>query len=491
MEPIGTITNYLKFISDEEKNVVSDIQESAMNYDDFARELAEYVCNSECSDELVFLAAKHALDTFNLRHLERISNIHKDCVLSRYYFMLIKAMITGQMNNEVLADTIDSTLNQHPPNWIALELLRHQFPIVEKQSKREGILQRVEAIVKNDESARCFSMVLPYLRAWDNFKGGDLEATKRCFQFAVSEARKNDNPRFGADSLVLSAMGDIDVVEEAKQLCDFLGTTDRHWSLWQLLGTYYEGNGEYDAAVLAYHKTIEAFELSHPLASRRHLPHILSRAYLMSGDPQSALEWANFALEADPIVSWNIPNAGPIMAHLRKALALLSLGRADEAVPHIDKGRELALTAGLERQLAELHVAEGLLDYWYGDVLNAIKQLEDALSVFKQHEHKPYTNMCLYQLARIEVENYEELKELQEPGDKSWLEEMRLYSLENECPGIHGLTLLLEAQLRIREGSFLEASAILEEANEFAVKPSMKFLRTQIETLRADMEAKC
>ncbi len=147
------------------------------------------------------------------------------------------------------------------------------------------------------------------------------------------------------------------------------------------------GEGEYDRAVSAYRRCLEA-DPEHPSA---HLG--LGRALLAAGEPAGAAEALTRARELDP--------AAPVSRPLGRAYVLLGAGslasgRFQEAIGHYRRAREEGMTAEADEGIWKAHhnYARSLRES--GDYRAAARQLERSLELRPEVEEDYITLAGLY-----------------------------------------------------------------------------------------------
>ncbi len=129
----------------------------------------------------------------------------------------------------------------------------------------------------------------------------------------------------------------------------------------------YMVDGRPEAAARTYTKVLER----HPRDPK--LLVSVAKAWLAAGEPERALPPAELAVHAD--------GAG---SHAVLAASLISLGRAEEGKPHVQKAIEQNPDDGATRLL----LAEALLAM--GDVVGAVSVVEDALPKATEPRHRTF-----------------------------------------------------------------------------------------------------
>ncbi|MFW9975688.1 MAG: hypothetical protein ACFFDQ_10505 [Candidatus Thorarchaeota archaeon] len=110
------------------------------------------------------------------------------------------------------------------------------------------------------------------------------------------------------------------------------------------------------------------------------------------------------------------------------------------------------------------------------------------LNIFGKLGRGVHTNLCQYNLARLEISR----KPLSEfLGDESipLTRQLIARSRDEDLPGILGQFLMLEAQYEFEHGDHTEALENINEARKLSLEPGLGFLKESIRILLNQMNA--
>ncbi len=233
----------------------------------------------------------------------------------------------------------------------------------------------------------------------------------------------------------------------------------------------YEAAGEYDMALHCHFKRMKVYEPPEGFGDQPAI--ILSRIYASLGDGESALEWAD-TLPA------SMGNYRSPTRLLRRARALIALGRLEEAASDLRTAQEMALREGVEAYIIEYNFVSGLLDMAGGDPLTAKQTWERTVGMLRV----PIVIMgnCLYlALVKAEIALAEETPEgWTDDTSGPWMTKLEMLTRAHDMPGIAMQLALLKAEYYSQQGRSDDARGVLEEALEISDSPGVRTLRDRI-----------
>ncbi|MHA2355675.1 MAG: tetratricopeptide repeat protein [Candidatus Thorarchaeota archaeon] len=496
MKPIGTITMYFPFIADATKEVLESIMKEAYNFMDFSKLLCDRACSEEVSDELVLIITIFATAIGDFESVERLWDKYRSVSLLKPYFLLVEYYDSrGESEMEELVNAAQSIIDSHPAAWIILEMLSMiQFAGQTGFSNRpeqirllEENLDRMQSLFQSDASLECFkSVYYHYLGRFASLRGLENENVLENHQRALENAIAHDNQAAIANQLrwIAAATRNTDAGKSIELLI-------RSLDIYESFGMGYYASyvlgsleiacnirGEFNAALDYANRSLEWAE-KHKMGPRYIAGAVMTNTYNKMGNGKDALAWAEHAIQ-DPR---DIVKAS---AYMRKAWALINLGRIDEAAEWIDKARDLVLRSGVEIRLLEMHHVSGLLEAAQGDTYTAIHSLEQALEIAESSGFQNRINDCLLALTHCELAQFNPNEKNQDDEDSGlWMTRLTEIVEEKDLPGIRGLSLLLKAELRFKQGREEEAHKLLTEVQRLAEHPSMSFLKEKVAELRS------
>jgi len=271
------------------------------------------------------------------------------------------------------------------------------------------------------------------------------EEWNRCNQIALENARQHGDQIRLAYCLIEQALissGDRVLARklllESLEIMDNLGSTEGYTSVLARISSLEVIRGEFSSAIENYLKVVSIQE---SLDSETGIPaSMLSSLYNLIGEYESGLEWGRMSEDQRK----NRPFLQP-RAVMNQVWSLAMLNRITESELLLDTVHESILKSGREIHLGLLNFVTGIIELANGDATSAMSSIEESLKIFEAHEGVlRYRNMSLFYLAKIEVAladvNTEVLPYL------ALLEER---AINEDLPGIIGLTLLLKADLAL------------------------------------------
>jgi tetratricopeptide (TPR) repeat protein len=491
MKPLGTITMFFPFLDTDTNSLLQSLMDTAYNYADFVDRLQHHVDTEDTPEVQVYLAARHALALGDFKKITSLKGKYPDSNLLHVYYLLVHHYDQREESRmDEIADAATNILDINPDNWIAFDMLdkilyaltswRLNTPttIVSYQEH----FQKMKNLVESDKTLSCFE---PILCRWAaGWPGEGLERAEN-LQRAIEIAMEYDDQVSVVGSIQLLALlirnyGEttraLELLHRAKEINESLGIRYRSVTVLRYLGIVYMTRGEYNAAADLILQEIRERE-KYPQELITACAATLGNIYTKMGDGEEALAWYKLCKE-DPSKSMQH------FAIARIPIALIHLGRYDEARKQLEDLHERTLRMGGEVSLMLLYYSSGLLEQIEGDFHSAMYNFGRGFDIVERLAIHNRINDCLLRLTECEIalldsEGVDASSDVSGP----WM--TRLFdTAADEFPGIFGLALLLKAELRLKQERREEAHELMTEVRKLGEHSSMRFLMDRVATLR-------
>lgn len=495
MKPLGTITNYYQFVDGETRATLDSIMKSAYNYGDFVHLLVDRVCNEESSDTLIFLAVFHSYILVDSRTLEKLGKKYRNHSLvlpfmlwrDTYFFQDTKGCDEAK-------ESIESVLSSKPDDWV--KVLMYDLAQVVGGLISPGCpyqldsIDKMEELISSNESLSCFR---PYLlnsqaRLYSFTDSIRLREFSELLYEAALECDDMVHALIALTRLVAANTYQytpkaLRLVEKASMLADQLGCVYSQGVIRNQEGILHATRGEYD---LSIEKRLESLRLSDKTGdlSMGVGPRNIAYIYNELGNGEAALEWTNAGLSTSKKQPRDLP-----YVYFDRAKALTLLGRLDEARDDLDAGTQMALKVSNELLLEQSYIATGMLELAEGRPEDAMQSFERSLEIACRVGRQNRINSCLLRLTECELSMFEiteENKSAEYTG--KWMEKLEKEVTEKDLPGIRGLFLLLQAELRLMQERRGEAEDLMREIRNLSQQPGLGFLDEKVASLEALVE---
>ena len=488
MKSLGTITIYLSFVSDETKDILESIMESAYNYNDFIHQLVERVVTEESSEELIHLAVIYT--PFWDFHLFGNRKNYPDIV--QPYFLIYEASFNDDPSIYAEAlSSIDSILETEPDDWISFLMyaLVQNIAVTAGKKLTHGVqaIDELEQLIAGNEKLDCFNALLLHFKAQQHVRV-DYRKAARIMEQAYESALENDDLVLAVQTLVSSAVilrnfdrpKALKTAEKAETLALQLGLGGFEADSLNIKAGVYSARGEYNAAIDCTFARMKVYEREGS-ASMRDSPHNMAYLYNEMGESEEALEWSKIAFELYRSGLWAAPYPFFDMAR-----ALISLGQLDEGKEYLEEGMKAALRLGDELLLQVSYFNEGLLETAERRFENAMLSFAKSLEICDHVERQQRLNSTLIAMTECEIMQFIPHDErLLDEHSGQCMERLEKEVEEKDIPGIEGRLLLLKAKLRIKQGRKEEAEILLDNVRRLAENPHIRYLAERAAELRA------
>jgi tetratricopeptide (TPR) repeat protein len=488
MKHLGTITLFFSFVSDETKDILESIMDSADTYKDFTRRLVERVVTEDLSEDLIHLAV--IFTPFRDFHLFGDRKLYPDRV--QPYFLMYEAEFNDDptLYTEALS-AIDSILETDPEEWISflMYVLIQVISVAAGKKLTHGVqaLDEMEQLIAGNESLNCFNALLLRLEAEQHVRV-DYRKASRILQQAYEKALEIDDLVLAVQTLVSRAimLRNFDRIEalesaqKAEALALQLGLSEIEADSLYIKAGIHSARGEFNAAIDCIFARMKLHEREGS-ASMRDGPHSMAYLYNEMGKSEEALEWSKVALESYRSGMWAVP-----YPFFDIARSLISIGRLDEGKKFLEEGMKTALKLGDELLLQVSYFNEGLLEMAERRFEDAMLSLAKSLEICDRVERQQRLNSTLIALTECEIMQFVPQDERHsDEHSGQWMKRLEEEVEEKDIPGIEGRLLLLKAKLRIKQGRRKEAEALLNRVRKLGENPHVRYLAECAAELRA------
>lgn len=471
MDPLGTITMFFGFVDTETKRVLKELMKRSYTYSDFASLVAERALLSESSHNLAFMAALHASKLWNIQELSKLSEKYSTNPLIKPFLLYKESELGEEVDWQGVLDATKGVLDTRPPAWIALQMLFLNYSVAigsHREPLRAYTLAAIANLMRSNRELSCFSSSYWFLRAalWTRIE--DQDKRRGFIEKAIELAREYDDKY--SEGYGYRALASISLSSDSQQAQEYLQSADAIFDElghklglaenYDTLAGVFQSRGEFDRALDCLSESIkikEALGVNNWLT-----PTNVAWIYNLVGDKRTALEWSEYALVSvcmcDNLLGY---------PHLARARALISVGRTEDAMEHLDVALQYALKEGDERLMRLYDVTQTLLQRAEGDVSSALLSLERQMAADYQTLDVLDTNEYLLLLAETEVLSFKansDNKYSEYSGP--WMERLEKRARENELAGFFGLILLQKARLRLKQTRVAEARLLVDQAQQ-------------------------
>ena len=454
---------------------MESVLEESNNYWDFAEKFAERVIDINTHPILVYLALYHVSRLKNIKALHHIIDVHpelpipfpfyypsgndyyhdkpivervielnKNPVITFYMLMrLFRTSDTGSPEEEQATQLIENFLVEHP------EMKLHGADYIGHAGYRRKL---------TGEPQESFDMMMEALQLARESGDKWHQASLLTLLGEVSGQYVKGRNTFSDAKKYL---------EEAVALCHEINDKGGLANALQTMCVFAYSRGElgeaYDCQLESLQMQGENGEISVNAASN------MAGLYRVNGEEESAREMEEIVRAAED-------KLGPY-AHFGDAGRYISEGNLKEAEKSLNRARELTMSLGLETALGRLYGIEGALFRAKGDMESAMDSFQRELDINERADRQLRVRFSLVRLAKMEVEMFTPTRvNRDDEYSGPWMKRLEEEVESNDIPGIYGRFLLLQSELRMRQGRHDEAEAILDSAIELTDSSAMRFL---------------
>ena len=482
MDPIGTITTYFPFINEETKDVLETIMIEASDYYDFVQKLGELVLKTDSPIMVVYFAIHHAILASDYPLIDLIREKYGEHQILGPNLFMSSAFQGSVADIEKVHEMADAILATEPEDWIALEMHFMKFEADMRNYPTTmydtSNMERIRELIDSNPDFGFYDTILFDYLAIRAHHDGDNEGLLNCLNTGIQIAEKFDDRLRVAHLLIRKARffkGEEgrELLEQAYEIVDSdLGIPENFADIIYWLSVLDVIRGDFDKAISRLLQSVsirESVSLNTGNASL-----LLSVLYNIVDEPESALEWGLMAEDQFKSRPYMINRSV-----LTQIWSLIRLRKLPEAHILLDTTRESVLKSGDEMQLAWLHFVTGVLEIDRGDFSLASSSIEQAVRIYENFQWGIlYETIFLYHLAKTEVYSVDAADTV--CPSLAILEDK---ALSEYRPGIHGLVLLLKAELAIMKNDEAQLREIIQQLRKLIETDNLHFLESQYESL--------
>jgi tetratricopeptide (TPR) repeat protein len=480
VEPIGTVTKFYPFLSDETRKIVEELVEDAMSYYEFVNTLVEAADSYPMDSEFACFALLQSMSYPD--SWQKMQARCPESVATKPFALMSWDHLDHipKERQEEFHYSMEKAVSSEPFEWLLVRL----YTYAEWESTEPMQTKYYDArqnLLTTHPKLHCFLDAVYRRNAYLQRYEGDIEAALQSYDKAIEIASEYDDVISAAGSLSLKAnvIKEIDV-HRALQLhdeaylmvADRLTESDATYMFAINIGLTYEVMGEFDFALRFYQKN---FELTSRLLDHALFPEalIVSRTYCALDMPQQALEWLQSS-------SASLQFEDSIL-HSYTAIALTSLGQYDDAASHLVRANKLAIESGIDYNMAYYLLARGMYELAHEEFDSASDSLQEALELSTPQiqlvVNHALTTLTQVEIARV-VGSYKSGLDAQSSGP--WMSRLEEHALERNFPGIRIQHALLKADYQTKIGEHEAAMRTLRDALHISDSPGVKTLRKRI-----------
>jgi tetratricopeptide (TPR) repeat protein len=475
-QPIGTITQYFPFMDVETKKLIQNLIEEAYNYGNFVKLLSKKVCAEDSKDLVVFFATHHAAVLSDFNCLDDIAKKYGSLSIIRPDLFFASYLQGTKEDLEKTRIAADNILSGDIQNWLKMEALLIKLE-AELISYPEFLYcistsERIQESLELHPELGFFKSRYYDGLALRSQRDGDMETTLQFIQKAIDNSQEYNDLVRHARLLKTKAMytesdglgQSVELLVIAKEMLEKLGDTGGLADTLFQLSKIYSIRGEYEKSI---NDTLEVIRLRQ-LLSKSIGPYALtlSTLYNVVEDPQAGLEWAKMAEEEMQ------QNHKP-RALLNQVWALVLMKKKETALELLDRVREVVLKSGMESHLAALYMIDGIIEMDEGNYMQAESSISNAFEIYEKRGSLMSSFVCLWMLAKNEVEIATLLEYDYTIKEDSWLFRLEKKARSEKLPGILAQALILKAYLLLKQEISDESSEAIIEA-EMLIRESNK-----------------
>jgi tetratricopeptide (TPR) repeat protein len=474
----GYVTKDFPFLEESVRKVMESVLEITDNYWDFAEKLAAGVIDPQTHPNLIYLALYHVSRVKNIKALhqiidahpelpipfpfyypsgndyyhdepivERVIELNKNPVITFYMLMrLFRASDIGSPEEEQATQLIEKFLAEHP------ELRLHGADYIGHAGYRRKL---------SGQPQESFDMMMEALQLaressdkWHQISLLTLLG-EVAGQYVKGINTFSDAKKYLEEAVILS-----------REINDKAGLANTLQTMCVFAYSRGELGEAYDCQLESIQIQGEIGEISVNGASN------MAGLYRKNGEEESAREMETIVRAAED-------KLGPY-AYFGDAGRYISEGNLREAEKSLNRARELTMSLGLETALGRLYGLEGKLLRAKGDMESAMDSYQRELDINERAGRQLRVRFSLVRLVKMEVEMFTPTRENRDDEYSGpWMKRLEEEVENNDIPGIYGNFLLLQSELRMRQGRHDEAEDILDSAIELTDNSAMRFLHRE------------
>ncbi|MFW9847385.1 MAG: tetratricopeptide repeat protein [Candidatus Thorarchaeota archaeon] len=495
MEPIGTITNFYPFLSQETREIVETTLGQAEGYDQFVSKLVDIFLEQDEINDFSYFATIQAWMSVNNDIVNKMRPRLMENIVLRP-FMYFQFDWTEEEFDMDFPTALRHALEKSE-SWVQFHLLQVSALLALPPTDRPRYLEKARELLEAHPELDCFSTeILIRIGGFLRYEG-DINGAMEKFQEAKTVAdRYNDIIRkFDAQCDFASCLKETDVfqaldlMEESYQTFKSLGAKAWTGSVASNMGLLHAIIGEYDLAVEFYR---ESTRIRKPSGRTKGLnAYALSRLYCDADFPEKALDWIKDEIGLEdftPSTLETIPSYDFPIFSLAVVRALIQLDRLDGISQLLEETNKQLLQRGADALIMTYNYVMGLYEVAIDNLDAGIQNMADALAEAERMNFQVTINSILLSLTKTELKNYKALGTGGTESSGQWMTRLGIHAREKNYPGIMMQHALLKADYQEMNGEMEAARLTLQDALTFTDSLGVKTLRKRIQERLQELE---
>ena len=459
--------------------------EKASDYYDFVVRLGHKACDDDVSHELAYMAAKHVLSIREEPIQNKLRRKFSDRPEIAIWTYPCRSQVDRTMYHDEFHEILDLVIKTNPPDWILIDLFYLQgYFFSQTPADSSNSLMEIDKLLRQNPKLKPFEPYSHDIKSSIYWGEGDHVNAILEQQRTIRLAKALD------DSLLVTettrsiagilknhnAAAALEYTEEFNTLSMELGIPWLMMLARNTMGLIYLILGEYDMALECELAAAELYYQDKGASDT--LSTMISSIHCEVGDGATALHWVENALEF---------TNGEYTSHIHqlKSWALVLLNRLDEAEQHMNLLHKMSLKSGTELEMAHYLHIRGLFELASELPSEAMKTLEEALSVIEPLNIQVLINRILIALTKAEIESVFESSS--EDSSGPWMLRLESHARKKAYLGIQMQAALLRAEFYAKRGRNDEAKEVLQNALTILDSPTVKTIRNKIKKMLDDL----
>ncbi len=486
MKPLGTIAKDFPFIDDVTRKELDSAMRNATDYWNFTNILTERIIQIKSPLPLVFFSIYHSRNLENNQAIAKLKPTYQNVALVKPLFL------SDETTYENLVDSVERAIGSDSNPAVLFYLLCNLYASTDPGSIEErNVQQQVEELLdRNDLLLAHRAYYYINLGFKHRYEGNPPKAFE-LYEQALEISKKADDRWY--ESCILRFMAEIsaqytsgsdsyararDFLTRAKKISELLNDRANIAMIFQNIAVTSSSRGELTESI---HSQLEAIRIFEALGADIGADaYNLSSMYSSVGEGENALEWAKYALE-----HWGVDPHRSAYSHIAMAHAYVVLNQRDNARKFLDSAKEQILKSGLELAFGKWYHILGQLERSQGDLDSAMDSFQRALEINERAKRHVRGRACLLSLAATEMELFSPTKEnIKDDNSGPWMSRMMETVAETDLPGYNAELMLLQTELRMRQGRTSEAEKLMEQLLRFSEHPGVKHIHKKAQGVR-------
>jgi tetratricopeptide (TPR) repeat protein len=495
VEPIGTITKFYPFLSEDTRIIVEAILKQAEGYDDFVSKMVDIDLAQEDTNDLSYFTTIQAWFSNNLQIIEKLRDrIMEEDVLRPWAYFLHSLGAPIELDWNQVPSTLELALKKSSEDWVRVHVLLIGIDFTGwflEEFQRQKYLTEIEELIKKCPELTCFSCELHNRLGWNLIREGNIQGALELFEQAyriaseyndllkVAEGQGNISVCF-KQSDIFKAIAQAD---EAYQTYKSIGALSWAAVMARNMGLYHTIIGECDLAAQFY---MESLRMNEPNDEAKYaIAVVLARMYCDLDLPDEALEWLKWKRDGKDITPETLSRVTQLeypQYILAEARTMIQLGQLEGIPQLLDEVHKDILQGGDERSLISYNLVAGLLEISLGNIEEGIQYIVTSLNEAERLKSTALTNSALITLTKAEVLMSKRSKSRGDfESSGPWMTRLEIHSRENGFSGIKMQHALLKAEYQELIGETEAAKLTLQDALTFTDSLGVKTLRKRIQ----------